>query len=187
MSRTGFFPDPAELAPCHVRENGGFAPTLARAANARPQGPISGGGGLSGTAPRLSALPAHDPERRRTRRRAGARRGGARRDERGRKPATTGPASSGSVAAHLCLPFDLFPEQATAFGLGFLINPEPVPGRRAAGSLAWAGLANCYYWAIRRATSPACCSTQLFPFGDPKMLALLAELETAAYAASGRR
>ena len=32
------------------------------------------------------------------------------------------------------------------WGLSFLINPEPLPTGRSAGSLAWAGLANSYYW-----------------------------------------
>ena len=32
------------------------------------------------------------------------------------------------------------------WGLSFVINPEPLPTGRSAGSLAWAGLANSYYW-----------------------------------------
>jgi CubicO group peptidase (beta-lactamase class C family) len=32
------------------------------------------------------------------------------------------------------------------WGLSFLINPEFLPTGRSAGSLAWAGLANSYYW-----------------------------------------
>ena len=39
----------------------------------------------------------------------------------------------GSVMPPMSLPFDLFPDMKTGWGLGFLINPEPIPGRRAAG------------------------------------------------------
>ena len=41
---------------------------------------------------------------------------------------------------------ELFPGMRKGWGLSFLINAEDVPGGRAAGSLAWAGLANTYYW-----------------------------------------
>ncbi len=185
MSRTGFFADLAELASCHVRENGGFAPTPSPAATPRPQGPISGGGGLCGTAPdylRFLRMILNGGEL------DGVRVIGQATLAEMTRP-QTGPHRAGklgAVAPHLCLPFDLFPEQATAFGLGFLINSEPVPRRRAAGSFAWAGLANCYYWADPTSDLAGVLLTQLFPFGDARMLALLAELETAAYAASGR-
>jgi methyl acetate hydrolase len=32
------------------------------------------------------------------------------------------------------------------WGLSFLINPQPLLTGRAAGSLAWAGMANSYFW-----------------------------------------
>jgi methyl acetate hydrolase len=51
------------------------------------------------------------------------------------------------VNPQLCAGYDPFPGKIKRWGLGFLINPEPGPAGRSAGSLAWAGLANCYYWA----------------------------------------
>ena len=41
---------------------------------------------------------------------------------------------------------EFFPGMTKKWGLTWLINTEDVPGRRSAGSLAWAGLFNTYYW-----------------------------------------
>ncbi|MGB5777682.1 MAG: serine hydrolase domain-containing protein [Allopontixanthobacter sediminis] len=78
-------------------------------------------------------------------------------------------------------PFDTFPDQHTGWGLGFLINPEPIEGRRSAGSLCWAGIFNSYYW-IDPATGVAgVFMCQLAPFGDPGALGAFAALERIAY------
>ena len=57
-----------------------------------------------------------------------------------------------------------------------------MPGRRAAGSLAWAGLRNTYYWIDPTRGIAGTLMTQVLPFADPAVLALLAEFETAVYA-----
>ncbi len=44
---------------------------------------------------------------------------------------------------------DFLPGSVDRFGLGFLVNGDPVEGGRAAGSLAWAGLYNTYFWVDR--------------------------------------
>jgi CubicO group peptidase (beta-lactamase class C family) len=41
---------------------------------------------------------------------------------------------------------DFHPGHDDRYTLGFLMNPQAVPGARAAGSLAWAGISNTYYW-----------------------------------------
>src|SRR5947209_3363688 len=41
---------------------------------------------------------------------------------------------------------NLYPDQDKKWGLGFMINTQPTAEGRSAGSLAWAGLANTYYW-----------------------------------------
>jgi len=69
------------------------------------------------------------------------------------------------------------------WGLGFLINPEPGPDGRAAGSLAWAGLGNCYYWADPAGGVAGVFLAQQFPFGDPAALAAFAAFERAVYGA----
>ena len=41
---------------------------------------------------------------------------------------------------------EFFPGMVKKMGLAYMINTQDVPGRRSAGSLAWAGLANTYFW-----------------------------------------
>lgn len=77
--------------------------------------------------------------------------------------------------------FDLFPTMDCGFGLGFLINPEPGPDGRAAGSLAWAGIANSYYWIDRQNDIAAVLMMQHLPFGEPAALDVLRAFERAVY------
>jgi CubicO group peptidase (beta-lactamase class C family) len=77
---------------------------------------------------------------------------------------------------------ELFPGMVKKWGLGFLINTAAVPGGRGAGSLAWAGLVNTYFWLDPAAGVGGVILTQSLPFADPKVLALLAALEQGVYA-----
>jgi len=79
--------------------------------------------------------------------------------------------------------FDLFPGMDCGFGLGFLINPEQGPDGRAAGSLAWAGIANSYYWIDRESDIAAVLMMQHLPFGEPGALSVLRAFERAVYGA----
>jgi methyl acetate hydrolase len=67
------------------------------------------------------------------------------------------------------------------WGLSFLINPEPLPTGRAAGSLAWAGLANSYFWIdpVRQVTGVY--ATQLLPFFDARAVRLFRDFEAEVY------
>ena len=69
------------------------------------------------------------------------------------------------------------------WGLSFMINPAAFPGRRSAGSLAWGGLANSYYWIdpVRKVTGVW--ATQLLPFYDARAVAAFEEFERSVYAA----
>ncbi|MDO9710588.1 serine hydrolase domain-containing protein [Paracraurococcus lichenis] len=78
--------------------------------------------------------------------------------------------------------FDPFPEMSRKFGLGFLINTQDLPGRRAAGSLAWAGLGNTWFWVDPGRGMAGVLLTQILPFADHAVLDLLAGFETAVYA-----
>jgi CubicO group peptidase (beta-lactamase class C family) len=78
-------------------------------------------------------------------------------------------------------PFDTFPDQHTGWGLGFLINPEPIPGGRSAGSLCWAGIFNSYYWIDPIAGVAGVFMSQIAPFGDPGALEAFNALEQMAY------
>jgi CubicO group peptidase (beta-lactamase class C family) len=69
------------------------------------------------------------------------------------------------------------------WGLTFLINPKPMATGRSAGSLAWAGLMNSYYWIDPVKQVTGVYATQLLPFCDVKSLPLFQEFETAVYKA----
>jgi methyl acetate hydrolase len=68
------------------------------------------------------------------------------------------------------------------WGLSFMINPAAFPGRRSAGSLAWGGLANSYYWIDPAKKVTGVWATQLFPFYDPRAVAAFETFERAVYA-----
>ena len=77
---------------------------------------------------------------------------------------------------------EFFPGMVKKWGLGFMISTEPVPGGRSAGSLAWAGLGNTYFWIDPGAGVAGIILAQLLPFADRKALALLDAFERAVYA-----
>jgi methyl acetate hydrolase len=87
-----------------------------------------------------------------------------------------------SIMPQLALDFDAFPGMHSGFGLGFLINPEPGPDGRAAGSLMWDGIANTYFWIDPAGDKVGVVMMQLLPFADPAALSLVREVERAAYA-----
>jgi methyl acetate hydrolase len=78
---------------------------------------------------------------------------------------------------------DLFPDMPAKWGLTFLINTRDVPGRRSAGSLAWAGVRNTYYWIDPKRHVGGVFMTQVLPFADPVILDRFAAFERAVYAA----
>lgn len=78
-------------------------------------------------------------------------------------------------------PVDLMPGIVKKWGLTFLINTEAVPGGRSAGSLAWAGLNNTYYWLDPAAKVAGVFMTQILPFADGTVLQALDAFERAVY------
>jgi methyl acetate hydrolase len=80
--------------------------------------------------------------------------------------------------------YESFSEQHCGWSLAFLINPEPGPNGRSAGSLSWAGLANCYYWIDPAQDVIGILLTQLLPFGDTGVLNAFGALERMAYSAA---
>ncbi|HET7883100.1 MAG TPA: serine hydrolase domain-containing protein [Acetobacteraceae bacterium] len=76
---------------------------------------------------------------------------------------------------------EFFPGMKKKWGLTWLINTEDVPGRRSAGSLAWAGLFNTYFWLDPQRQVAGTILTQILPFADPTVLNLLDEFETQVY------
>ena len=85
--------------------------------------------------------------------------------------------------AALSAGYDPFPGRVKRWGLGFVINSEPGPNGRSAGSLAWGGLANCYYWADPTSGVAGVFLAQYLPFGDPAALEAFGAFERAVYSA----
>jgi CubicO group peptidase (beta-lactamase class C family) len=67
------------------------------------------------------------------------------------------------------------------FGLGFQINETPYKGGRAAGSLAWAGFWNTFFWIDPKSNLCAVMLMQTAPFFDELSIAALQAFEHAVY------
>ena len=80
---------------------------------------------------------------------------------------------------------DLYPDMVKKWGLSFLITTEQTPEGRSPGSLAWAGLANTYFWLDPARDVGGVILTQLLPFADPKSLQLFGALERGVYGSLG--
>jgi CubicO group peptidase (beta-lactamase class C family) len=78
---------------------------------------------------------------------------------------------------------NFFPEVKCKWGLSFLINTTKTPQGRSPGSLAWAGLANSFYWIDPSRRLVGVIATQVLPFFDPKAIGLFRDFETATYKA----
>jgi len=76
---------------------------------------------------------------------------------------------------------ELFPGMSKKWGLSFLINTQPLPSGRAAGSLAWAGLANTYFWIDRPRQVCGVFLSQVLPFFDATAIDLFGKFETEIY------
>lgn len=77
----------------------------------------------------------------------------------------------------------LLPGISLKWGLSFLINAQQLPTGRSAGSLAWAGLANTYFWIDRTRRVSGVFLSQVFPFYDNTAIDLLGRFETEVYRA----
>jgi methyl acetate hydrolase len=86
---------------------------------------------------------------------------------------------------------DLYPGMVKKWGLSFLINTAKTPEGRSPGSLAWAGLANTYFWIDPARNVAGVILMQVFPFADAKCLEAFAGFERGVYdgldAAGGRK
>ncbi len=76
---------------------------------------------------------------------------------------------------------EFFPGMVKGWGYGFVINSQPGHAGRAANSLAWAGLANCYYWIDPARGVAGVLMAQVLPFADPAILRLLDAFEAELY------
>ncbi len=77
---------------------------------------------------------------------------------------------------------DLYPGMVKKWGLSFMINTAKTPEGRTPGSLAWAGLANTYFWIDPARNVSGVIMMQLLPFVDGKCLEAFAGFERGIYA-----
>ena len=80
---------------------------------------------------------------------------------------------------------EFFPGIDKTWGLTFMINETRGPTGRSAGSLAWAGLANSYFWIDPATGIAGSWATQILPFADHVALPLFLDFETAVYQTLG--
>jgi len=78
---------------------------------------------------------------------------------------------------------DLHPGADDRYSLGFLLNPTAYAAGRSAGSLAWAGIYNTFYWIDPKRDVCAVIMMQFLPFVDKEAVGLLGDFEHAVYAA----
>ncbi|MGO9701954.1 MAG: serine hydrolase domain-containing protein [Xanthobacteraceae bacterium] len=79
---------------------------------------------------------------------------------------------------------DLFPDITRKWGFGHLINMQPVPNGRGAGSLTWGGLFNTYYWIDPARRIASVFMTQVLPFADVRALRIYRQFERGIYLAA---
>jgi CubicO group peptidase (beta-lactamase class C family) len=72
---------------------------------------------------------------------------------------------------------DFFPGRRLRWGLGHMINIDPVPDGRKAGSLTWAGLFNTYYWIDPATRIAGVVMMQILPFADAQALKTYRQFE----------
>ncbi len=171
----------ARLASVHQRGDKG---ALAPIEFGLPEEPefLMGGGGLYGTAGdylTFAQMIMHD---------------GSFKGARVLRPETVGLMAQNHIGALEVGPFktampalsndlELFPGMSKKWGLSFLINTQQAPTGRSAGSLAWAGLANTYFWIDRARRVSGVFLSQVFPFYDDTAIDLLVKFETEVYRA----
>jgi methyl acetate hydrolase len=78
---------------------------------------------------------------------------------------------------------EFFPGLSKSWSYTFMVNDEDAPTGRPAGSIAWAGLANLYFWIDRRNDIAGYWATQVLPFADAASVGGYLDLEAATYRA----
>lgn len=76
---------------------------------------------------------------------------------------------------------DFFPGAPIRWGLGYMLNVQPGPNGRSAGTLSWGGIFNTYYWIDPAKRVTALIMTQILPFADTQVLKLYGRFERSVY------
>jgi methyl acetate hydrolase len=78
---------------------------------------------------------------------------------------------------------DLFPGAQVRWGLGYMLNMEPGPNGRSAGTVSWGGIFNTYYWLDPSKRVTGLIMTQILPFADRRALTTYGQFERGVYEA----
>ncbi len=73
---------------------------------------------------------------------------------------------------------DFFPGAQIRWGLGYMLNMQPGPNGRSAGTVSWGGLFNTYYWLDPTKRVTGLIMTQILPFADPRTLKVYGQFES---------
>ena len=76
---------------------------------------------------------------------------------------------------------DFFPGTSKTWSLAFMLNESTAPTGRSAGSMAWAGLANTYFWIDPVQRIAGLAMMQLLPFADPAAIGVALDFEKSVY------
>jgi CubicO group peptidase (beta-lactamase class C family) len=76
---------------------------------------------------------------------------------------------------------DFFPRSEVRWGLGYMLNMQPGPHGRSAGTVSWGGLSNTYYWLDPAKRVTGLIMMQILPFADPRALQLYGQFERGVY------
>jgi methyl acetate hydrolase len=76
---------------------------------------------------------------------------------------------------------EFFPGMSKSWAYTFMVNDTDAPTGRPAGSVAWAGLPNLYYWIDRATGIGGYWATEFFPFADPTSVGGYLDFEKATY------
>src|SRR5262249_44133557 len=76
---------------------------------------------------------------------------------------------------------DLFPGAEIRWGLGYMLNTQPGPNGRSAGTVGWGGIFNTYYWLDPAKKVTGLIMTQILPFADTRAVKLYGQFERGVY------
>ena len=96
----------------------------------------------------------------------------------------TGPLPAGPMRTTMperAADVDFHPGCRDSYTLAFLRNNRAYPGGRSAGSLAWAGIRNTFYWVDPKRGVAAVLLMQFQPFCDRAALGMLRDFESEVY------
>lgn len=76
---------------------------------------------------------------------------------------------------------DFFPGAEVRWGLGYMLNMQPGPNGRSAGTVSWAGIFNTYFWLDPAKRVTGLIMTQILPGADHRALKLYGQFERGVY------